>query len=236
MSAHLLAPAESLYDALFEGTSPQVIAAVGGGGKTTFLKTLAAELSARGARVIITTTTKMHPPADRSILGTTAEEVITLLNAHPIVWAGVLISEGKMTGIPDGLSPLTSAADYILVEADGSRRRPLKMTDPAYEPSIPPEADAVVALAGLDSLGKPVMEAVHRPALACAVLGVSENAPVTPAVVARLLSHCYRPHHVLLNKADTPSLQEEGLHIAALLPEARCVVASLRDRGFSESR
>lgn len=236
MSIHLLTPAESLYNALFQGTSPRVIAAVGGGGKTTFLKTLAAELSARGARVIITTTTKMHPPADLSILGSTREEVIALLDVHPIVWAGVLISEGKMTGIPDVLSLPASIADYILVEADGSRRRPLKMTDPAYEPSIPPEADAIVALAGLDSLGKPVMEAVHRHALACPILEKPESSPVTPEDVARLLRHCYHPRHVLLNKADTPGLQAEARRIAALLPEAHCVVASLRDRGFSESR
>lgn len=236
MNAHRLTPAESLYDALFNDSSPRVIAAVGGGGKTTFLKTLAAELAARGARVVITTTTKMHPPAGRSILGATPEEVIHRLTSHPIVWAGLPISEDKMTGIPDALSRLVSAADYILVEADGARRRPLKMTDPTYEPCIPPEADAVVALAGLDSLGQTVAEAVHRPALACPILGVSEDSSVTPAVIARLLSHCYAPRYVLLNKADTPALRDEGLRIAALLPEARCVVASLRDRGFSESR
>lgn len=236
MSAVTIVPPESIYDALFDESSPRVIAAVGGGGKTTFLKTLAGELSARGARVVITTTTKMHPPEELSLLGTTAERVISLLETHSIVWAGVSVSEGKMTGIPDSLPLLKTAADFVLVEADGSRKRPLKMTDPAYEPCIPSEADAVVALAGLDGLGKPVMEAVHRPALACPVLNKADDSPVTCEDVARLLSHCYDPRYVLLNKADTPALQAEGRRIAALLPEARCLIASLQAWGLAETR
>lgn len=236
MNALMIAPPESIYDALFEGNSPRVIAAVGGGGKTTFLKTLAAELSARGARVVITTTTKMHPPEDPSILGTTNDKVIALLDTHPIVWAGVPVSEGKMTAIPDSLPLLKDVADFVLVEADGSRKRPLKMTDSAYEPSIPPEADAVVALAGLDSLGKPLREAVHRHVLACPVLKKTTDSPVTCEDVARLLSHCYHPHYVILNKADTPALREEAHRIAALLPESRCLIASLRLWGQAETR
>lgn len=236
MSAILIAPPASIYDALFDGSSPRIIAAVGGGGKTTFLKTLAKELSDRGARVIITTTTKMHPPEDLSILGSTADKVISLLNTHPIVWAGTPMSEGKMTAIPDSLPRLTAAADFVLVEADGSRKRPLKMTDSAYEPSIPPEADTVVALAGLDGLGKPVRGAVHRHGLACPILEKPENSPVTCEDVARLLHHCYAPRFVLLNKADTPALQEDARRIASLLPESRCVIASLRLWGQAETR
>ena len=236
MSAVLIAPPERIYAALFGESFPRVIAAVGGGGKTTFLKTLAAELAAEGARVVVTTTTKMHPPEDASILGTTADEVISLLETTPIVWAGLPLSEGKMTAIPDSLPRLKASADYVLVEADGSRKRPLKMTDPAYEPRIPPEADAVVALAGLDSLGRPIREAVHRPALACPVLKKGADSPVTREDIACLLSHCYNPRYVLLNKADTPALREEACRIAALLPEARCLIASLRLWGQAETR
>lgn len=236
MSAVSVAPPESLYDTLFKDLSPRVIAAVGGGGKTTFLKTLAKELSARGARVVITTTTKMHPPEDPSILGCTTDKALSLLDTHPIVWAGTPLSEGKMTAIPDSLPRLMAAADFVLVEADGSRKRPLKMTDSAYEPSIPPEADAVVAVAGLDGLGKPICEAVHRYALACPILQKSENSPVTPQDVARLLRHCYHPRHILLNKAGTPALREEARRIAALLPEAHCLITSLRLWGQAETR
>lgn len=236
MSTRLLSPPESLYRALFPAENPQVIAAVGGGGKTTLLKTLAAELSVQGSTVIITTTTKMHLPDDPRRLATSIEAVAPLLKEHSIVWAGTPIGPEKMTGIPDALSALKAAADYVLVEADGSRKRPLKMTDPAYEPSIPPEADAVVAIAGLDALGKPVADAVHRSHLAASMLGLPEDAPVTPDIAARLLRYCYAPRIVLLNKADTPALRDQARQIADLLPEARCIVLSLRDWGMAENR
>lgn len=236
MSAVLLAPPASLYDALFPHSKPHVISAVGGGGKTTFLKTLAAELSARGARIILTTTTKMHTPENPLLLGTTVEEVSVLLKKHPIVWAGVPVTREKMTSIPEAIAQLKTAADYILVEADGSRKHPLKMTDPSYEPVIPLETDAVVALAGLDGLGMPAGEVVHRSALACQLLQIAENHRITPTDVARLLLHCYAPRYVLLNKADTPELQEKGFCIASLLSEAHCLIASLRSWGQAENR
>lgn len=236
MSALFATPPESLYDALFPDSAPQIIAAVDGGGKTTFLRTLAEELAARNHRVVLTTTTKMYPPDNRDLWGTTVRETLALLNRHPIVWAGHPISDSKMSGLPDSLPLLRTAADYILIEADGSRRRPLKMADPAYEPCIPPEADAVVALAGLDALGKPIRDAVHRPALAAAMLEKPESAPITEDDIARLLSHCYAPRHVLLNKADTPALKVAGKHIADALPASHCLVVSLRDWGHAETR
>lgn len=235
MSALVVAPPESLYEALFPGRKPRIIAAVGGGGKTTLLKTLAAELSARGATAVITTTTKMHPPEDRALLARTPEEAALLLASHPVVWFGALAGEEKMTGVPGAIPALARAADYVLIEADGSRKRPLKMTDPQYEPVIPPEAEAVVALAGLDGLGKPISEAVHRPGLALALLG-RETTLVTPAVAARLLLHCYEPDAVLLNKADTPALRALGRETAALLPGQHTVITSLRDWGLAETR
>lgn len=236
MSARHLSPPESLYRALFPAKKPQVIAAVGGGGKTTLLKTLASELSDLGKKVIITTTTKMHLPDDPRRLATSIEAVAPLLKEHSILWVGTPISPEKMTGLSDALPALKAAADYVLVEADGSRKEPLKMTDPAYEPSIPPEADAVVAIAGMDALGKPVAEAVHRSHLASSMLGFPEDAPVTPDIAARLLRHCYAPEIVLLNKADTPALREQARQIADGLPEAHCIVTSLRDWGMAETR
>jgi len=236
MSSRYLSPPESLYHALFPSEAPRVIAAVGGGGKTTFLKTLAAELSIQDKKVIITTTTKMHLPDASCCLATSIEAAVSLLEEHAIVWAGTPIGPEKMTGIPDALSALKAAADYVLVEADGSRKKPLKMTDLTYEPSIPVEADAVVAIAGMDALGKPLADAIHRSHLAVSVLGLPEEAFVTPDIVARLLRHCYIPRVILLNKADTPALREQARRIADLLPEAHCIVTSLQDWGMAEIR
>ena len=236
MSGLLLSHPGSLYEALFPEARPRIIAAVGGGGKTTFLNTLAAELHDRGRRVVVTTTTKTRPPEDPALLAQTVPEAAQLLDAGHIPLAGQYLTKEKVQGLPGSLPVLAAMADYVLIEADGSRKRPLKMTDPAYEPVIPPEAEAVVALAGLDALGCPVSQVVHRPELACKALGVSPEAPVTPELAARLLALCYRPRYVLLNKADGPDRQRAGLAVAAHLPGARCVIASLRDWGHAELR
>lgn len=236
MSTILLSPPGSLYEALFPEDRPRVIAAVGGGGKTSFLKTLAAQLHADGARIVVTTTTKMRPPEDPGLLAQTPEEAARILDAGHIPLAGQYFSEEKIQGLPGGISELAKIADYVLVEADGSRKRPLKITDPSYEPVIPLEANAVVALAGLDAVGKSVSEAVHRPELACKALGMTPEHGISPQDVARLLEHCYRPRYVLLNKADGLSRQRAGLEIASYLPGARVVITSLRDWGWAETR
>lgn len=236
MSAFLLFPPKSLYDALFPEEHPRIIAAVGGGGKTTFLKTLANQLHAAGARVVVTTTTKMRPPEDPALLAQTPEEAARILNAGQIPLAGRHIHAEKVTGIPGGIPELAKIADYVLVEADGSRKHPLKMTDAAYEPAIPPGADAVVALAGLDAVEKTLIDAVHRPELACKALDMTPEHQISPQDIARLLEWCYQPRYVLLNKADNPFRQKAAFDIAALLPGARCIVTSLRDYGFAENR
>lgn len=236
MSVFTASPETGLCPVLFPGGAPRLLAVVGAGGKTSAVKTLAAELSAMGRRVIVTTTTKMHPPEDRSLLCETAAAVRERLERESPVWAGVYYNEYKIEGLPGPLAPLRAAADHVLIEADGARKLPLKMIDPAHEPVIPPEADAVLAIAGLDALGRSVGQTVHRPALACQALGVSPEHIVAPADMARLLTLCYAPSLVLLNKADGPDLAALGREVAAHLPGARCVITSLRDFGHMETR
>lgn len=98
----------------------------------------------------------------------------------------------------------------LLVEADGAARHPLK-AHAAHEPQIPSCADLVVAVMGLDALGKPLATVVHRPELAAERLGVTLYAPVTPRMAATLLLHEEGPFRgtpssarriVLLNKTD----------------------------------
>ena len=111
----------------------------------------------------------------------------------------------------------------VLVEGDGARIRPLKI--PAdHEPVIPPESDAVVAVAGMDALDKPIGEICHRADLVAAFLGKTLEDKVTEADMTAILSSergsrknvapgmAYR---CLLNKTDTPALRERARVIAA---------------------
>lgn len=236
MSTFYARPETGLCPVLFGKEVPRVIAVVGAGGKTSAIKTMAWELSCAGKRVVVTTTTKMHPPEDRGLLASTPEDVAAILEKKSPAWAGIYFNEHKIEGIPDALPALSAMADCVLVEADGARKHPLKMTDPAYEPVIPPEAESVIAVAGLDGIGKPLDGVVHRPALACAALGLAPEHIITPADAARLLRHCYAPRLVILNKAETPQRRTAAEDIAALMPEARCVITSLRQWGLTETR
>ena len=236
MSKFYAAPRTGLWRVFFGSSDPGTVAVVGAGGKTSLVKTLAAELSAMGRRVIITTTTKMHPPEDRALLCESVEALRTMLFQKSPVWAGIYYNEHKIEGLPVPLPTLSALADHVLIEADGAKKLPLKMIDAAHEPVIPPETDAVIAVAGLDGIGKPLSETVHRPALACEALGCSMEHVITPEDAARLLELCYHPEYVLFNKADTDIARSFAESAAACLPSARCVIASLRDFGYHETR
>ena len=74
-----------------------------------------------------------------------------------------------------------------MVEADGSRHFPVKV--PAvYEPMIFEPSDHVVAVAGLRALEKPLSLVCHRAGLASDLLGVSIETPLTPLMLARMLT------------------------------------------------
>lgn len=181
-------------------TPAPVVAFVGGGGKSSALFRLAADLVATGKRVITTTTTHIAveqltwAPAHLHLTEATAEEIDAALRQHQ----HLLITDasdptiGKVRGVPVGfVSTLVQmgVADAILVEADGARKLPFKAPAP-YEPVIPPESTLVVIVVGVDIFGRPLDEQnVHRPALVSALSGCPLGASITPDVVARVVAH-----------------------------------------------
>jgi molybdenum cofactor cytidylyltransferase len=161
---------------------------------------------------------------------------------------GVILVTGPVEGDrTSGLDPrsldwLRAACERrgspLLIEADGSRRRPLKA--PAeHEPPIPEFVDIAVVVAGLSGLGKTLGdEFVHRPEAFARLSGLQAGDPVTPEALARVLLHPQgglknippRARRVaLLNQADTPELQATGKTLAdAILPTFdAAIIASL---------
>jgi molybdenum cofactor cytidylyltransferase len=104
----------------------------------------------------------------------------------------------------------------LLIEADGSRGKPLKAWA-EHEPPIPSFADHVVQVVGLSGLGKSLNEDhVHRPELFSRLSGLTIGETVTSAALARVLTNPEgglknipdRARRViLLNQADTVELQ-----------------------------
>ena len=127
-----------------------VISVTGAGGKTSLIFAWARELAASGKSVAITTTTHMFRP-DRM------EE-----DGIRIVAPDDPEKPGKLMAPPDDvLEHLRDEADVVLIEADGSRRMPLKWPG-ENEPVIPDYTDVTVCVCGLSGLGRPVSDAVYR--------------------------------------------------------------------------
>jgi len=175
---------------------------IGGGGKTTVLRTLARHLSQSGKTVIATTSTHtMRPPADFCecvvIDDRVAEVIVQLRSAfrsRRLVTVGrkLVPPTDKLSGFSaEQLDDLRHAqtANYILVEADGSAGRPLKAHNP-YEPVLSNAADLVIAIVGIDCIGQPMTDQhVHRAERFQALVGRSIGESVTPQDVAKILLH-----------------------------------------------
>ena len=111
---------------------PGLTALIGGGGKTTLMYHLASELRQQGT-VLVCTTTKIWPPAHLRVCteeGTLREE----LRRRGIACTGTPTEQGKLTA--PAIDGWETMADFVLVEADGSRQLPLKAHGP-QEPVIP---------------------------------------------------------------------------------------------------
>jgi len=206
---------------------------VGAGGKTSLLLHLARELEAEGRPILVTTTTHLSDPREE---GATFARIVLRADLERPASAGdpalpealpgvtLLVSRptdapGKLKGIdPSHVAGLSRAWPVVLVEADGSKRLPIK-APAAWEPVVPEGTDVVVGVVGLDALGWPMDEkTVHRPERFAAVTGCAPGAPIAWDHVVALARHpgglfkgATGRRVVLLNKVDeAPFLPSPG--------------------------
>ena len=213
---------------------PGVTAVIGGGGKTTLLRTLGKELAAGGARVLLCATTKMFPFGGLPNLTDPAEEVLEeALATCRLVCAGAPVpGAGKLTapGIP--MARLAALADYVLAEADGAAGRPLK-AHASHEPVSPPEAYQVVCVVGASGFGKPIESAAHRPALYARLAETAQNAPATAETEAAVLLGESLHDRVFVNQIETAEARRRASALAALLACPVAAGALLREEFYS---
>ena len=242
-----------LLQALRVSPTP-TIAFIGSGGKTTALFLLAKALS-KNSPVIVTASTH---------LGTWQA---SLADRHLIIDGHFLLDDlgNQLQGVTlitgafdeDWIKPLDEdtlnllnlfCKDHtipLLIEADGSRQKPLKAWAD-HEPPIPAFVEQVVLVAGLTGLGKSLSSnTVHRPEIFSKLSGLKSGEIVKPEDLTRILTHPEgggknirkgSRYVVMLNQADTPELQSiaHGMARSLLSSFPSIIVSSLKqDKVFA---
>ena len=211
------------------GVERGVTALIGGGGKTTLMYTLAEELRHRGT-VVVTTSTHIQRPEQYPVL-TAADDVAAALAEHGAVCVASESPEGKLCAPALSFEALAALADFVLVEADGSKRLPLKAHAP-HEPVIPPNARRIIYVVGADGFGRPIRQVCHRPERYAALCGAAEDDIVTPMLEAAVLhAEGYDTGWVYINKVETPEDWRNAEALAALLP-GKVIAGSLWERVY----
>jgi molybdenum cofactor cytidylyltransferase len=202
---------------------------------------LAEELTAAGMTVVTTMTTKIFVAqmarAPASVLLEDEAALFAALPAllaehrHVLVGGRIGADREKLEGVPPEIADRIARAglaDVIIVEADGSRRLPLK-APAAHEPVVPASTTILAPLVGLDILGRPLdATRVHRPELVAALARTAVGAAITPELIARVLVHPQGGAKGLppgarlapiLNKADLPDIGGDAGELARRLLE-----------------
>lgn len=166
----------------------ELVALVGGGGKTTTLFALGHQLP---GTVVLTTTTKMGRDRTEGFavrFSPTDDEVGAALAAHGRLLAWGHDGGHKVLGVgPEVVDRWFELADHVVVEADGSRQRPFKA--PAdYEPVVPSQTTMLVACMGADALGRVIHDRCHRPLRVAALAGCSPWVRLRPEHAAEVLT------------------------------------------------
>lgn len=241
-------PSKSLMAALgFEKTEqlPRIISLVGGGGKTTTMYQLAEELSEQGLRVLVTTSTHIQCPEEGiSAFVNHVREITGEMWEGRILTAGRPLMKEDKLGMPEGLGEqeemerLLKLADVILIEADGAKKKPVKVPG-EWEPVLIPQTGLVIACVGLSALEGTFADTCFRFREWGRWLMRKDEDVITPEDLALILmdergSHKGvqgRYYRVVLNQADGEKEMLAAERIMKLLPltmQEGCAVTSYR--------
>lgn len=226
---------------------PSCIAFIGAGGKSTAMFNLAREFT---SPVLVTATTHLGTwqtkLADSHIIASDLTETKKIASDL----SGITLITGETDG--DRTKPISEEilerlyslcreqAIPLLIEADGSRQKPLKAWAD-HEPPIPEFVDMVVEVIGMEGLEKPLTdEFVHRAEMFSKLSGLKIGDPVMSEALTRVLTHeggglknipSRAERCIILNQADTPDVQSVAhtMKKGLIGPFRSVIVASLKD-------
>jgi len=213
-----------------------IVCLVGGGGKTSLLYALGADIANNCGSALLTSTTKMFRP---DLTPDFPQQVSVALEHDPtalppcrgVVFAARPASDDgkKVHGYSaDEVDALFSRAiaPTIIVEADGASCRPIK-APASHEPVIPANTTIVIGVIGLSCFSMPFTPAtVFRDEYFAAVTGLTLGDTLTPEAVAALVLHPKglfknRPRIakrlLFLNQCDLPGALDKGAALAEMI-------------------
>jgi xanthine dehydrogenase accessory factor len=171
---------------------------IGAGGKTTTLFCQAKKYRAQKKSVFVTTTTHMMQESDTFLFDENESwqvqlgQMLLLLKEKGYLMAGCKAKQGKISALPKEVrDACMQEADVSLIEADGSKRLPLKYPDKTKEPVLDFKPDTIWILAGCIGLNQPMSQSVFRYELACKALGWQKEQIVSKEMIGELLYKGY---------------------------------------------
>ncbi len=235
--------------------TPDVVALVGGGGKSHALFQLGREIAAGGQRALLTCTT--HLSHDQvagapALVTMDGDELPFVALSQALATHGQCLVMGLRREGPRSAGLTAEQVDdlaaqaptlnvaALVIEADGSRLLPLK-APAAHEPVLPAATTLLVPVAGAAVIGRRLApENVQRPELVASILGCRLDAAprLTPGHLATLMTHPAGGAKglragmrlvPLLNQVETPDRLAAARLIAARWAAAgiRSVIAAL---------
>lgn len=133
-----------------------VIAVVGAGGKSTYIRKQSLRLSLEGKKVAVATTTHIYNPCLEYHLTDTShgDENIPVCSVCGVDYFGVPAENKKLGPVSvKTFKEICSRYDFVFVEADGSHSMPAKIPK-KDEPVLPFNTDRMVVVMGKQAVGR----------------------------------------------------------------------------------
>ncbi len=172
-----------------------IISIVGAGGKTSLMFQLAQEIKKNDSKLLLTTTTKIYVPQkekyDFICIGENQFSKYAKLGKKGIYVYGTEINvEDKVIGLQEEqLDDLVKYFDYTLIEADGSKMKPIKGWND-NEPVVFEKTTKTIGVLDIQVLGMKICEGnVHRIEKFCEITNSDEGKIITHDHLLNVILH-----------------------------------------------
>ncbi|HAT4314030.1 selenium cofactor biosynthesis protein YqeC [Clostridium perfringens] len=166
-----------------------IISVVGSGGKTTFIYNLAKEI--KNEKILISTTTKMLCPEENQVdyfFCLSEDNEISIKEGRTFI-AGEKVSKNKISGDVSLIKKYMSRFDYVLLECDGSKTKPLKGWN-STEPVILNETTKTIGIIPLHIVGEKITEKnIHRIEIFNDVFKTKVGDEITLNVISEIITN-----------------------------------------------